>query len=140
MSETRYEINPADFTDGQWEELYNASTIMPRTYEARHSAKPFKRPRKYIELAIQVCVNRAEDVRENDEDGPAWADDLIAASETLRSIIGPERITRKAASKRLYDLLQSDIFTDAYEYADRVTEVHSLLPLVFGGRKKAKGN
>jgi len=127
---TRYEIDPANFTDSQWEELYNASTIMPRSYEARHTAKPFRRPRRYIELAIQNLTNRADEVRELHNE-PAWAEDLRAAALHLRELIGPERLTKTQARARLYDLLTSDIYTDAPEYEDRVMEVHALLGVVF---------
>ena len=125
----RYTIDPAQFSDGEWEELYNAATLTPRTMEARSSARAFRRPRKHIELAIEACINRADEVREmhNDDD---WADDLSAAASRLREILGPP--TRSQARARLYDLLTSDIYTDAHEYESRVSEVHDLLPLVFG--------
>jgi hypothetical protein len=126
---SRYTIDPAAFTDGQWEELYNASTIMPRSYEARHTAKPFKRPRKYIELAIEAVTNRAGEIKDLHDD-EEWASDLEQAAETLRDLIGPRRLTKKDARKRLRDLLYSDIYTDAPEYADRVEEIHDLIPLV----------
>lgn len=84
---TRYTIDPANFTDGQWEEFYNASTIMPRTYEARHNAKPFRRPKKYIRLSIEALYNRASEVRDVHSDEP-WAADLEAAAETLSNLIG----------------------------------------------------
>ena len=87
MPMQRYTIDPANFTDGQWEELYNANQMMPRTYEARHTAKPFKRPKKSIRLAILACHNRAEEVRGLHDD-ETWAADLEAAAETLRGLIG----------------------------------------------------
>src|SRR5438128_5245089 len=42
----RYTIDPADFTDSQWTELYYATTIVPRSYESHTDAKPFKRDKK----------------------------------------------------------------------------------------------
>ena len=42
------------------------------------------------------------------------------------------------ARARLYELLTSDIYTDAYEYADRVAEVRELLPVVFGSTPRAE--
>lgn len=127
----RFTIDPANFTDGQWEELYNASTIMPRTYEARRNAKPFKRPRKYIELAIPAVTNRVSEIYAIHDDRK-WADDLRAAAELLGELIGPARYTKDGARKRLYDLLTSDIYTDALEYADRIDEIRELVPLVLG--------
>lgn len=131
-----YTIDPANFSDGEWEELYNASTIMPRTYEARWSAKPFKRSRKYIELAIEAVANRAEEVRVLYDDEPAWAADLQGAGEHLKALIGPRKISRKAATNRLLDLITSDIYTDAPEYASRVEEIYELIPIVFAKRKR----
>ena len=127
----RYAIDPAQFTDGEWEELYNASTITPRTMEARSSARPFHRPRKSIELAIECCINRADEVREMHDDDE-WAEDLSNAALRLREILGPP--TRSQARARLYDLLTSDIYTDAPEYAARVSEIHDLIPLALGGK------
>jgi hypothetical protein len=95
MPMIRYTIDPAAFTDGQWEELYNASTITPRTMEARHTARPFKRDRKYIELAIENVLERAAEVADLYADEPAWAEDLEAAAETLRALIGPPKTTPK---------------------------------------------
>ncbi len=130
-----FTIDPADFSDGAWEEMYNASTIMPRTMENRDRARPFKRSKKYITLAIQVITNRVEEVsflyKDND-----WVADLEEAAETLRKLIGPEKVTKKAATDRLYDLLTSDIYTDAEEYEDRVGEIHHLIPIVFRGYSK----
>jgi len=84
----RFTIDPANFTTGQWEELYNASTIMPRTYESHSTAKPFKRPHRYIALAIECVLNRADEVEDKDEDGEAWAADLRGAADHLRELIG----------------------------------------------------
>lgn len=134
MSATRYTIDPASFTEGQWEELYNASTIMPRSYEALHSAKPFKRPRKYIELAIENVLNRAEEIRNLHDDEP-WALDLEGAADVLKALVGPPRLTKKQAQARLHNLLYSDIYTDAPEYANRVEEIHNLIPIVFEGSR-----
>jgi hypothetical protein len=140
MAEKRFTIDPANFTDGQWEELYNASLIMPRTYEIRDKAKPFNRPRRYIDLAIHCCLNRCASIADG-ELGPEshcgedeeWIADLQGAADILRELIGEPYISRKDARDRLYDLLTSDIYTDAAEYADRVAEVHKLLPIVFRG-------
>lgn len=129
----RYTIDPANFTDGQWEELYENSTVVPRKYEQRDTAKPFNRPRHYIELAIQNLHNSVEWAECGDDE--LRAKELTAAAGHLRSLIGPARITRKAARERLYSILTSDIYTDAPEYADRVEEIPALLSAVFGGKR-----
>lgn len=51
-------------------------------------------------------------------------------------LVGPaSQPSLKEAKARLYDILTSDIYTDAPEYADRVTEIYNLLPIVFGPRR-----
>jgi hypothetical protein len=128
----RYTIDPANFTDGQWEEMVNATaTLIPMRYEARHSAKPVKRPKKHIQLAIMAMRERADDVGER-YDEASWVADLRAAADTLEALVGPRRWTKAEAKARLHGLLTSDIYTDAPEYAERVAEIHELLPLVFG--------
>lgn len=132
----RYTIDPKDFTEGQWVEIYNASTIMPRTYERKLEAKPFKRPRKHIELAIMCLVNKADYVLEGGfgpenhaGENEEWAEELRQAAGSLRQVIGQRHVSRKEAQARLRDLLTQDIYTDAPEYADRVSEIYDLLPL-----------
>jgi len=134
---TRYVINPDRFTESQWVELCNVDTLVPRTYEQKHRAKPFSRSKKAIELAILCCHNKAQrildgELGEESEAGEdeGWANDLRGAAEVLEAIIGSPRLTRKQAKARLRDLLESDIYTDAPEYADRVEEIHRLIPMV----------
>jgi hypothetical protein len=134
----RITIDPASFTDGQWEEFYNASGLMPRSYEARRNAKPFRRARYQIETAVQVLTNRAAEVMAMHDD-QQWTDDLTAAADTLQELLGPPRFpTRSEASQRLRQLLNSDIYTDAPEYADRVQEIFDLMPIVFDKPRKRK--
>jgi hypothetical protein len=75
----RITIDPADFSESAWVELYNACQLMPRTYEQRHHAKPFKRGKGQIETAVLCCRNKAERVKNDAE----WAFDLNAAAEQL---------------------------------------------------------
>ena len=128
---TRYIIDPAQFTASQWEELYAASTLVPRKYETRDKAKQFTRGKKEILLAVAACRKRADEVL-HIQDDEAWAKDLLDAAAVLEAALGPQRISRREASRRLRDLLTQDIYTDAPEYRDRVAEVEWLLPRVFG--------
>lgn len=139
MPEMRYTIDPADFTDTEWGELYYASQITPRRYEFRDDAKPFRRTKKQIRLAIMCAENKAESISlgllgKEDEPGQdaEWIQSLESAAKKLRLLIGPDRISKRSAKLRLYELLTSDIYTDAPEYSARVEEIHELLPVVFG--------
>ena len=104
---TRYTIDPAHFSDGEWVEIYNGCTLMPRSYESRDWAKPFKRDKKYITLAIECLVSKASGVMAGElgpEDRPGanheWANELHGAADKLSALIGEEmpvniRVTRQ---------------------------------------------
>lgn len=132
---TRYTIDPAQFTEDEWAEFsLRTGTIVPQKHEFHADAKPFNRSRKQIHHAVVILRNRADEI----DEGFAHNLEIEAcrgAAAKLEALIPAEKIGRKAAKARLYDLLTSDIYTDAPEYADRVSEIYDLIPLVFGGRK-----
>jgi hypothetical protein len=90
----RLTIDPADFSESAWAELYNACELMPRTYEKKDKAKPFKRAKGQIQTAVLCCLNKAEHIRQGGL-GPEscrgenrdWAFDLDAAAEQLQCIL-----------------------------------------------------
>jgi hypothetical protein len=90
-----FTISPADFTDGEWVELYNASTLMPRTYEVREKAKPFNRSHGVIAIAIDCCVAKAERILDGELDpenhageNEEWASELRDVATKLSHLIG----------------------------------------------------
>lgn len=134
MAAKKYEIDPALFTNSQWEELAACSSMVPADYDTLSRAKPFKRTAAQIREAIDECAGKADYVEEglygSNRDTAAWADDLRGAADVLASILGPDRFTKKQARIRLRHLLYSDIYTDAPEYSRRIEEIHELIPLV----------
>lgn len=82
-------IDPQDFTEGQWEELWNACELVKATEEARWNAVPLKRYRKQVEEAARVLDRRAIEILDLYDDCE-WANDLAAGAETLRGLIAQE--------------------------------------------------
>ena len=66
---------------------------------------------------------------------PLWAADKDGRAEKLEALLPERPLTRKDAQRRLRDLLLSDIYTDAPEYADRVDEIRELIPLALEGKR-----
>lgn len=79
-------VDPQDFTEGQWEELWNASELVKATEEARWNAQPVKRYRKQVAEAARVLDRRAIEILDLYDD-VEWANDLAAGAETLRGLI-----------------------------------------------------
>ena len=107
----RLTIDPADFSEGAWEELYNACGLTPRTLEAKHNARPFKRAKGQIITAIQCCQNKAEEKLAEDE--MEWAFDLNAAAEQLQHIL--EQDEKVACRKCGKSVKKSAAFVDKGE-------------------------
>ncbi len=142
----KFTVNPNDFSQSQWEELYNAADLLK--VELHHKAKPFKATRDAIEQAAHSCRTKAQGVL-NGELGiegneGEWADDLTEAAGVLESYIGIggpcvtcgkrcnvegicPKCDRAEKIARLKDLLTQDVYTDAHEYADRVDEIRDLV-------------
>ncbi len=118
----RFAIDPSDFSHGQWDELAAHGTLVPAKNGFWTNAKPFNRSKKQIVLMIEILENKAQHIRDGGlgpEDRPGqdeeWILDLHAAADQLRVVIGEKPINRKEVRDRLYDLLTSDIYTDAPE-------------------------
>jgi len=109
---TYYTIDPARFNNGQWEELTACTHLIPATYESRRSAKPFRRQRFQIMLAIQVLSNKIFSVLEGQEDfagqNASWAYDLSGAILQLSIATGDIIVCRKCGGTQAYALAKFD--------------------------------
>jgi hypothetical protein len=116
----RLTIDPDDFSESAWAELYNACELMPRTYEKQSNAKPFKRAKGQIHTAILCCLNKAEHIRQGGL-GPEsrrgensdWAFDLDAAAEQLQTILeSDEKVSCPKCGRKVR---KADAFVDKGE-------------------------
>ncbi len=87
MSTNRITVDPQRFTPGQWEELYNAASIIPHGMELHNDARPVARPKASIRRAIRECQARAIQLQARGEE-PQWVNDLQSAAATLAEVIG----------------------------------------------------
>ncbi len=115
---TYYTIDPAQFSNGEWEELAAVTSLVPGRYEFRRNAQPFKRQKFQVQLAIQHCMNKMESVIQGDlggEDFPgqnaSWLGDLSGVIIQLSRASGDLVVCRKCGDTQAYALAEFDVGT-----------------------------
>lgn len=139
-------VDPKDFTQSQWEEMYNVSEQCSARRivkeERYHCAKPHKLtiPQIYklvTELrtyakSIKAGQLGSEDYRGQDKE---WITDLLSAANKLEGYsLGVDSIhakveldpTLKALLRAIGELGTNDVYTDSEEYENRAVAMHNL--------------
>lgn len=92
MRQQQFAIDPAHFTKGQWEELFNATDLVPTEFHDR--AIPVRRGERAIRAAINHLITLRGRIQlgllgpENRRgENRRWIRDLEGAAEVLRELL-----------------------------------------------------
>ena len=93
---TMVTIDPAGFTDTQWEEIHYASDLITNTWDhgGRDGVDPFQAKVEDVQQAAECCRSKAVRVRDGElgiEGGEEqWAADLESAATVLEALVPTE--------------------------------------------------